>query len=197
VAMRAAFREPQRPLLFVLALLIHAGFFQLLVSQRQAAALLPERLTVLTLVPGAEKLRPPPPPVAPVTPERLPALSLPTSMPPLLIAPPERDGTSTAPLIDWQREAEAASRKQALGAEPKQRQKDEPSKAKPEFGWDRSRVHPVEPIESGGFVVRLSDRCVIVITLLAMPACQIGKKPARSDLFEHMGDATPGDWKDE
>ena len=195
--MRATFREPQRPLLFALAVLIHAGLFQLLVSQRHAAPQLPERRTVLALLPDAEKPPPAPQPFAPVTPEPLPELSLPASVPPLLIAPPQRDGTATPPVIDWRREAEEAIRKQALEAEAQRDQKGSgPSKPKPEFGWDRSRVHRVESIESGGFVVRINDRCVVVITLLAMPVCKIGTKPARGDLFEHMGDATAGDWKD-
>ena len=197
MTMRAAFREPQRPWLFALAVLIHAGLFQLLISQRHAAPLSPERRAVLVLLPDAEKARPAPPPVTPVTPQQLPELRLPATTPPLLIAPPRPDGTATPPVIDWQREAEEATRKQALAAEAQREQKGGgPSKPKPEFGWDRSRVQRVEPIESGGFVVRLNDRCVIVITLLAMPACQIGTKPARGDLFEHMDDATPGDWKD-
>jgi hypothetical protein len=195
--MRATLREPQRPLLFALALLIHAGLFQLLVSQRPPAPQSPERRSVLALLPDAEKPRPAPPPVTLVTPQLLPELSLPASMPPLLIAPPQRDGTAAPPIIDWRLEAEEATRKQALAAEAQRDQKGGgPSKPKPEFGWDRSRVHPIERIESGGFVVRISDRCVVVITLLAMPACQIGTKPARGDLFEHMGDATAGDWKD-
>jgi hypothetical protein len=198
VAERAAFREPQRPLLFALAVLIHAGLFQLLVSQRHAVPQLPERRAALAFLPDAEKPRPEQPPVVPVTPERVPELSLPESVPPLLIAPPQRDGTGTPPVIDWQREAEEVTRKHALEAEAQRDQKGSgPPKAQPQFGWDRSRVHPVEPIGSGGFVVRISDRCAIVITLLAMPVCKIGTKPARGDLFEHMDDATPGDWKDE
>jgi hypothetical protein len=197
--MRAAFRDPQRPWLFALAVLIHAGLFQLLVSQRQAAPQAPERRAVLLLLPDAGKPRLARPPVAPVTPQRLPELSPAASTPPLLVAPPRPDGTAMPPVIDWQREAEEASHKQALAAEAQREQKGgAPAKAKPEFGWDRSRVHGVEPIESGGFVVRLNDRCVVVITLLAMPACKIGIKPARGDLFEHMDDAsTPGDWKDQ
>jgi hypothetical protein len=35
VAIRAAIREPQRPLVFALAVLIHVGLFQLLISPRQ------------------------------------------------------------------------------------------------------------------------------------------------------------------
>jgi hypothetical protein len=58
-------------------------------------------------------------------------------------------------------------------------------------------VHPVESIASGGIIVRISDRCAVVITLLAMPVCQIGKKSAHGDLFEHMDDAAAGDWKNE
>ena len=53
-------------------------------------------------------------------------------------------------------------------------------------------------MEEGGFLVWINDNCGIVISVMAMPLCKLGKKPARGDLFEHMDDApTPGDWKDE
>ena len=53
-------------------------------------------------------------------------------------------------------------------------------------------------MENGGFVVWINENCGIAISLLAMPFCQVGKKPARGDLFEHMDDPpTPGDWKDD
>jgi hypothetical protein len=195
--MRATFREPQRPWLFALAVLIHAGLFQLLVSRQHAAPQSPERRATLVLLSDAKKPRSVPPPVAPVMPRLPQELSLPAGAPVLLVAPPQPDATTKPPFIDWQREAEAATRKRALEAEAQPDQTGGgPSKPQPQFGWDRSRVHGFESIESGGFVVRISDRCVIVITLLAMPACKIGTKPARGDLFEHMDDAAPGDWKD-
>ena len=200
MAMRAAFREPQRPLLFALAVLIHAGLFQLLASQQHAIPQAPERLTALAFVPDTENRTHRPPSIAPLTPEQLPAAPLPETGPPQPIAPLEQEAGHEPVAVDWAHEAGEAARRRALEAEAQRDHKDEhgPSKPAPEFGWDRSRVHRVEAIEGGGILVRINDRCAIVITALAMPVCQIGKKPARGDLFEHMDDApTPGDWKDE
>jgi hypothetical protein len=198
VAMRAAFREPQRPLLFALAVLIHAGLFQLLATQRHANPQAPERLTALTFVPGTAS-RTHPPPLSPLAPEQLPTAPVPEARPPQLIAPLEQQAGQGPAGVDWAHEAGEAARRRALEAEAERDHKNDqsPPKPKPEFGWDRSRTHRIEAIEGGGILVHLNDRCAIVITLLAMPVCQIGKKPARGDLFEHMDDApTPGDWKD-
>jgi hypothetical protein len=53
-------------------------------------------------------------------------------------------------------------------------------------------------MESGGFVVWLSDKCGVAVTVMAMPFCKFGKEHVRGDLFEHMDDPPkPGDWKDE
>jgi hypothetical protein len=200
VAGRAAFGEPQRPLLFALALLIHAGLFQLLVSQRPENPQTPERSTALALLPETKNRAQAPPPIAPLAPEQLPAAPLPTTTSPHLIAPSEREGIHEPPGVDWQRQGEEVARKHALESQtpPDHKNDGGPPQPKPEFGWDRSRAHRVEPLEGGGVLVRISDRCAIVITLIAMPVCQIGTKPARGDLFEHMGDApTLGDWKDE
>ena len=200
MAIRAAIREPQRPLVFALAVLIHVGLFQLLVSPRHTVREITERRTVLVFLPDTEKIQRTPHPIAPLAPERLLETSPPETAAPRLIAPPEREETPAPPIVDWQREAEEAARKHALAAEAQRDPKDDsgPSQPKPEFGWDHSRVHRIEPLESGGFLVWINDRCAIVITVMAMPVCKIGKKPARGDLFEHMDDApTPGDWKDE
>jgi hypothetical protein len=200
VAIRAAIREPQRPLVFALAVLIHVGLFQLLMSPRHTIRAMTERRTVLVFLPDTERIQRTPRPVAPLAPERLLETSPPETTAPRLIAPPERKETPAPPIVDWQREAEEAARKHALAAEAQRDPTADsgPSKPKPEFGWDHSRVHRIEPLESGGFLVWINDRCAIVISVMAMPVCQIGKKPARGDLFEHMDDApTPGDWKDE
>jgi hypothetical protein len=199
VAMPAAFREPQRPLLFALALLIHAGLAQLLVSQRSANLQTPERLTALALLPDTDKRAQAPPPIAPLAPEQLPPAPPPAATFPQLIVPAEREGTHEPAGVDWQRQGEEVAREHALESQTRpDHRTDGPPQPKPQFGWDRSRVHRVEPLEGGGVVVRISDRCAVVITLLAMPVCQIGTKPARGDLFEHMADApTPGDWNDE
>ncbi len=199
MAIRAAVGERQRPLLFALAVLIHVGLFQLLVSERHAIHETPERRTVLVLLQDAEtspgKTAGVPDPVAPIAPQGLPQ---PTA--PQWIAPSESEEAPAQPSVDWRREAEETAREHALQAEAQRDHKGDSSPAtpKPEFGWSHSRIHRIEPLEEGGFLVWINDRCAIVISVMAMPVCEIGKKPARGDLFEHMNDApTPGDWKDE
>jgi hypothetical protein len=198
VAKSAALREPSRPLLFALAVLIHAGLFQLLVSPRHARLESPERRTVLVFLPEAQQTKRPPPEVAPLAPPRLLEPSPSVSTAPRLIAPPPADEAGAAPSIDWHRDAEQVAREHALEAEAA-RPKDgsAPGKPKPEFHWSHSRTHRVAPMEDGGFVLWINDKCGVAITVMAMPFCQFGKKPARGDLFEHMDDPpTPGDWKD-
>lgn len=199
MANSAAIREPQRPLLFTLALLIHAGLYLLLVSPRQPTPAAPERRTVVVFLPDEPKPARPPFEVAPLAPPRLPETSPPSSTAPQLIPPPEHAEPSAPPAIDWTRAAEQVARDHALAEDAGQAHQDDQGarKPQPEFHWSHSRTHRVEPMESGGFVVWLSDKCGVAISLMAMPFCQFGKKPARGDLFEHMNDApTPGDWKD-
>ena len=45
-------------------------------------------------------------------------------------------------------------------------------------------------------LVWINDRCAVIFTPLPLAGCEIGKKPARGDLFEHMDDAVAGDWKE-
>jgi hypothetical protein len=200
VAKRAALRDPRRPLVFALAVLIHVGLWNLLVRPRHTSSDTAERRTVLVFLPDAKTIQAPPRTVAPLAPKRLLETSPPENNAPRLIAPPEREGTPALPMIDWRREAEEAAREHVLEAQAERGHKDDsaPPKPQPEFGWDHSRVHRIEPLESGGLLVWINDRCAIVISVMAMPICKIGKKPARGDLFEHMDDApTPGDWKEQ
>ena len=192
-----ALREPQRLLLFALTVLIHVGLYELLASERQV---LPEprdeQRTVLVFLrdrsPAERTVD-----IAPLAPERLPRPTvLPEIAAPQLIAPPASSDPPAPPNIDWQREAELAARKHALEVPTP----DEPGKPKPkpEFAWSHSRTHRIAPMETGGFVVWISENCGVAIAIMAMPFCKLGKKPARGDLFEHMDDAaTPGDWKDD
>jgi hypothetical protein len=196
----AAIREPHRPLLFALALLIHIGLYLLLVSPRHTSPAAPERRTVLVFLQDAAKPRRLPRQVAPLAPPRLPEPSPPASTAPELIAPLPSEPPGAPPSIDWRGAGEQVARDHALEAEadrdPKQ-DKGTPQ-PKPEFGWSHSRIHRIEPMESGGFIVWISDNCFIVIGVMAMPMCKLGRKPARGDLFEHMDDPpAPGDWKDD
>lgn len=199
MANSAAIREPNRALLFALALLIHAGLFQLLLSPRHARLESPERRTVLVFLPDVPQPTRPPLEVAPLAPPRLLELAPPASTAPQLIAPPEHAEARAPPAIDWRRDAEQVARDHALTAEAGRERQDDSGAPQPkaEFGWSHSRTHRVEPMENGGFVVWINDKCGVAISLMAMPFCQFGKKPARGDLFQHMDDPpTPGDWKD-
>jgi hypothetical protein len=200
VAISAAVRERQRPLLFALALLIHVGLFQLLLTPRHAAHESAEPRTVLVFLPDVSKPRGPQIEVALLAPSRLPGASPPTSTAPQLIAPPEQDAVRAPPAIDWHRDAEEVAREHALATEADREPRDDRGARKPgtEFGWSHSSIHRFEPLESGGFVVWINDNCGVAVGLLAMPFCMLGKKPARGDLFQHMNDPpAPGDWKDE
>jgi hypothetical protein len=67
---------------------------------------------------------------------------------------------------------------------------------KPQFGWARWHTERVHTLEQGGILIHLSERCVVVVSVIAMPMCRFGKIEARGDLFDHMNDPpTPGDWK--
>jgi hypothetical protein len=108
--------------------------------------------------------------------------------------------TPPDPSIDWSRASELAAERQADAMEAARRRDRgftahgtdrnfaSPSPAPPEFHWDHAHTHRVEPIASGGLVINITDRCVLVIAGLIMPACSLGKIEARGDLFEHMHD---------
>lgn len=67
----------------------------------------------------------------------------------------------------------------------------------PEFAWNRTSTERVQVIDGAGILVRINDRCAVMISVMVMPACKIGKIEARGDLFEHMNDPPQlGDWKD-
>ncbi len=105
-----------------------------------------------------------------------------------------------APSIDWSRESQLvaerqvdaleASRRQARGFTPGEQDRNRvmPSPRAREFGWDRAHTQRIEPIPSGGTLIRLNDRCAVVLSGFIFPVCTIGKIQARGDLFEHMDD---------
>jgi hypothetical protein len=122
-------------------------------------------------------------------------------------APPE-PALATNPKPDWDKLATAGAIREVeredadqrrLGAlaAPKSPAWTAAPKAKPAFGWSHAATHRLEPLGGGGFLINLTDQCVIVIAgLFLMPACALEKTPARSDLFDHMHDSPAlGDWK--
>jgi hypothetical protein len=118
--------------------------------------------------------------------------------------PPEPESSSITPTPspDWRAEAQIAANDE-LEAEARKRQQPPPlaphdfsavkpgssDDSKPQFGWNHARTHRVEELSGGGLLININDRCaVVVIYFFALPACKIGKMPARGDLFEHMQD---------
>jgi hypothetical protein len=111
--------------------------------------------------------------------------------------------------IDWSHEAELAvargvdtielERRRARGFTPdvQNREPEITAPSAPEFGWS-STAQRVEALPEGGVLIRLSERCVIVVTTMMFPACGIGEIPVNGDLFEHMDDPPVlGDWKED
>lgn len=119
------------------------------------------------------------------------------------IQPPpiERGPETSEPQIDWREEGRriaAAQLEDSLHAYRHLGGITAPSDSQPlarsEFGWSKTAIQPVQMLEGGGVVIWINDRCAIVISMLAMPMCKLGKIEARADLFEHMGDAESGDF---
>lgn len=118
---------------------------------------------------------------------------------------PLRPPSASAPNapVDWLRESELAARRQvdALASDRRrnrdlvsrgnERVRAKPASPAPEFAWDRAHTQRIEPLPTGGTLIHLNDRCVIVLSGLIMPACTLGRIEARGDLFEHMNDLPP------
>lgn len=58
----------------------------------------------------------------------------------------------------------------------------------PKFQWDYAATHRVEGLSEGGFLININDRCVVVVLVMMMPFCRLGKISARGDLFQHLDD---------
>jgi hypothetical protein len=90
---------------------------------------------------------------------------------------------TTAPVaIDWAKEAERVAADPGLnvGAEPA-------PAARQQFGWDYAQTHRIEPLQDGGLLVNLTDRCSIIVRFpMILGGCKIGRIEARADLFAHM-----------
>ena len=107
---------------------------------------------------------------------------------------------TTAPMtIDWSREAEKAvadslsaegtAARQRAALTPRHAAIGGPTRSKaPEFAWSEAHTHRVEFIPGGGFLLHINDRCAIVVPMMLMTICKIGKIEARDDLFQHMGE---------
>jgi hypothetical protein len=179
-----AFRWDRTRSLALLAIVaLHAAFIVLLwhsklAVRREEPA---PAMQVVMLLPRLSE-RPPPAeprrkpssiePVTPVTP----------SAPSESEAQAGSNAPTAVPWVDWEREGKDAARREAeahpLPALP-------PRKKQP-FGWSHSHIKRIEKVE-GAYLLWLSDRCALVNFII--PACKVGKKPARGDLFDRMEEA--------
>jgi hypothetical protein len=66
----------------------------------------------------------------------------------------------------------------------------------PQFAWDYAHTHRYTPLQGGGFVVALNDRCSIMVFIFPMIGCSVGRAPpANGDLFKNMHPPMKfGDW---
>ena len=123
---------------------------------------------------------------------------------PDLEAEPAASSITPRPAPDWRAEAQIAANDE-IEAEARKRDRPSPlaphdfsgvkpgstDTSKAQFGWNRARTHRVEEIPSGGLLVHINDRCAVAIVFIfPFPMCQIGKMPARSDLFNHRDEAS-------
>lgn len=178
------------------ALLLLAARWQTLIDVR-----IEESLMFLPLpahVRSAEQASPPQ-----SSPRKKPA---PTHDTQLVVIPPPAQPPPTEQkpaLIDWNAEAALTVKQRAqAAAAPQPRALDKHGTgadfdggfgvdqgSAPEFGWDHARTHRLEPMEGGGAILWMNDRCFIVMYgVIPFPMCGIGKIPVRGDLFDHMRD---------
>lgn len=120
-----------------------------------------------------------------------------------IVEPPEPPPQSTAITIaaapDWHNELQIAANdllakqqrehQQPLLPAPHDFSGTTPRAPRKPFGWDHAATHRVEEIPTGGLLININDRCVLVWAILPMVGCRIGKLPVRGDLFDHLKDA--------
>lgn len=118
-------------------------------------------------------------------PRQPPAATRPAIGPPRAIDWLAAASESAARIV--QEDADARRRARAFGVPQTdlgRRMFAKPERAPP-FAW-AATAQRIEPLEGGGMLLRLSDRCSIALTPLPFPVCSLGKIEARGDLFEHM-----------
>ena len=116
-------------------------------------------------------------------------------------AQPPAQARGIRPWIDWEKEADAAiAHRREVAAEAARRAsalsrwREHVMPAPwaphgPEFRWDEARTSQRFVPTIAGLVVHLNDRCLIIISPLALlGGCAIGHIPVYGDLFAHMDD---------
>ena len=162
-----------------------------------------ESLTLVEVLPARPRAPTPPLTAAPTPAPRKRAAAPSGEAPMAPPRPPAADAGSAA--IDWAAEgAEAAARvargedgrdsARKFGTPPPSPMFALAPTRRPGLAWNHARTHRVEAQPGGVTVFNLNDHCAIAL-LWVVPffGCQIGKIPARGDLFEHMRDAPEAD----
>jgi hypothetical protein len=133
--------------------------------------------------------RPQPGPPHRLTPKR--EAASPPAAQPITLPPAGRPGPGAS--IDWQQALRREVRARELSPSPGKLEFGLPRRPAagptvPRFGWDYARTHRVEPLPEGGLLINLSDRCAVVLYVLPIPVCRIGRIPPDGGLFDHMRD---------
>jgi len=177
-------------------LLAHAGAYVSLAEFESPSAAFARGESDAILIEIDTGLPPPPPPEPQFEPPVL-------KVPPVALELPEFTGLNDPPgSADWLADgAQAAAAVGGLdGASVRsfgapERPPEKPRK-KP-FGWEKSHTQRVEVMPGIGVRIRLSEHCDLLVSLIPMAGCSIGKIPARGDLFDGMhAPVEMGDWKD-
>jgi hypothetical protein len=193
----------RRPIILAVVAVLHAALLLLALHWQTRLRLRGEEslvfLPLLAHVQSAEEGSPPPPNLPPKKPAPAHDTQLVVVPPPAEPPPAEQKPA----IVDWNAEAALTAKQRAQSAmAPPPRALDKHGSGAdfdgglgpdesitPEFGWDHARTHRVEPLEGGGSLLWINDRCFIVMAgLIPFPMCGIGKIPVRGDLFDHMRD---------
>src|SRR5262249_17166309 len=111
--------------------------------------------------------------------------------------PPTNAAPTPSPPIDWAREAELSASHQMQKDEEARRlaapfthgfSAQAPVRPAPQFRWNHAQTNRIEPLESGGMLIWLNQRCAVAGVGGLSPFCSIGKIPVQGALFEHMND---------
>ncbi len=52
--------------------------------------------------------------------------------------------------------------------------------------WDKTQTDKIQTLPTGGVLVRLSENCQLVISVIPLVGCTLGKREARGDLFDDL-----------
>lgn len=192
-------RAGRRAVAAAVAAALQAAFYWLILQDAIAPTAPPSATPLeITLLQTARRLTPAAP--SPIGRREIPRPLAPREipLPPAIIAPitaPKARALERVPHapVDWQQAIRDEVRAQAHSAPSRlqfgfPRSPPQGPAAPPAFGWDYARTHRLEELPEGGTLINLTDRCALVVYVLLIPVCKIGRMPANGLLFEHIHD---------